>query len=159
MEKHIINEPTYAMLFNTADLRGLEPEKVTLPQAERLVSDVLGQHERWDNMCLELFPAHDSLLIFARMRSGKPSYFAFDGIENAISACRSCDGTLLSTLTYIDGEYIMTLYPENNERPPLAMSEFGRKIDASASYPEHLREYGREIVSGNAVELMKSVFA
>ena len=159
MHKHIIDDTTFTLELTEEDLNGVAPSAVTVAQATELVSEAIGGHERWDNLCLELYPSAEKLLIFAKMLSGKPVYFAFADFEDVIRACESCPASAQSSLTYLDGEYILAMYPARGEQPPLSMSDYGLRLEPSDVFAAHLREYGSAVVEANAMEFIRDRFA
>ncbi|MBR5381519.1 MAG: hypothetical protein IK136_02745, partial [Oscillospiraceae bacterium] len=67
---------------------------------------------RWERACIELFPGRGSTLLLARIPPDKPRYFAFRSFEALLAAARACSGGIASQLTYLDGGYVLTVYPE-----------------------------------------------
>ena len=98
---------------------------------------------------IDFYHSDCDVLIFIAM---PPSYYGFDNFEDVIAACKNCKAEN-SSLYYYDGEYILFV-----SLPDLYLSEFARNIPAGRHYLSFLKEHGKTIISGNAVNFVKNTF-
>ncbi len=140
--------------------RRLTPEAVTAPVAADLTRDALRRLGRTapDGMLLDLFPGRESLLIFARFENRYRRYFVFPELEDLIAAARSSPPGIPSRLFYIEGAYVLAVAARERDALFPALEEYGKSLDVGAGYLCHLREHGRELASGNALDALRQAF-
>lgn len=130
---------------------------LTPAAVEALVRQALDGAAAWDAMVLEQFSDGEGALVFVRLLRGQPRYFAFADSERLLAACAGCPPETVSSLYADQGRYVLALYPEPGG-PPLSLYEFGRELAVSPHYPAHLAEYGKALLTGQAVRELRRLF-
>ncbi|NLM84934.1 MAG: adaptor protein MecA [Clostridiales bacterium] len=151
------------ILLKGDDLRALPvpPSDMTTQDASTLLRRALGNtyDPSWDSVYFEMFPGHDSLLLFALQHNGAPSFFTFDSIEPVIDVAHACPSGLITYLTH-DGEaYTLIVYPWHGENPPSVIGEYGRQVDYHAYFALHLSEHGTVIAGPHALDVLRHYFS
>lgn len=112
-------------------------------------------------MKAEFFEGQRDALVFVSINRGSPVYFSFDGFEKLVEALSDCAPEAASSLTLLDENYILTLYPEKSVcglRVPFRLSEFGERLPYSPEYDLFIKEHGKVIISSGAIGQLKKVF-
>ncbi len=134
--------------------------EITACAAARILKLALGEaaDPRWERASIELFPGRGSTLLLARIPPDEPRYFAFGSFEALLSAARACPYGVASQLTYLDGSYVLTVYPDGGALlPPLL--EYGAELRRPASFADHLGEHGTPIAGPHALDTLRSSFS
>lgn len=162
MEVQLLGEGKLVIYLLKNDLQSLpaQPHEITTAHATGILRSALGSSydERWESVCFEVYPGRDSLLLFAQQHSGNPYYFSFPDIELLIAASRACPPGLLSYLTYLDDDYILIVYPWNDDMPPHALWEFGTELILPALFSIHLSEHSRVLTGPSAIDKIRRTF-
>jgi len=112
---------------------------------------------------IEAFAGRGGLMIFAALcpeSRWETLFFCFDRLEDVLELSERLRPRIppKSTLTYIDGEYILSLTapPEEIIRLGLLAGEFGRRLFRPGSFARFLAEHGREVIARTALrDLLK----
>jgi len=138
----------------------LEPAQIGREEALRLLTIALAERrlDGWEAAELEVYPGSDSVLLFARRKSGAPKHFHFADFEALITAAHLCPDVLPSSLACVAGGYILTVYPFEGERPPAILSEFGSEMGSSVYLTAHLLEQGAGLLSASALQCLRRHF-
>ena len=76
----------------------------------------------WNKAYVDFFPGQHDMLLFVRLNFEDPVFFQFDDFDNVLLAVDECDCEPLSSLTYIDGFYVLTIYPLAGDPDPICFS-------------------------------------
>lgn len=138
--------------------RGVQDE-LTGEAARKLVREALiAQGEKpWTDMELELFGDGDALLLLARPGAFKQHCFRFSDFEGMIRAVKACDCDLPSLLTYLEGEYILSIRA-GDDAIPGSMYEYGEAEPCSDGLAAYAREHGEIIIESGAIALLREKF-
>lgn len=162
MEIQTIDDKTLAIYIDKEELRNrsVQPEKMTIQDAAEIFRSALNslRKPRWDSVCLEIFPGQDCVLLFARQYSGTPSFFVFNDLENLITASEFCPQDIISSLTYIDNTYVLTVYALDLDMPPAVLYEYGDCMQKPPHYLSYLEEHGQFLAGPGAVNLLQNSF-
>ena len=157
-----INDSSLAIYLDKDEIanRAAQIADINEAQALFIIQTALSElgYPNWENYCLEIFPGRDSFLLFATAYSGKPYFYVFENIEILICASKVCPPGLISSVTYYNEKYILTVYTYNNDVPPGVLSEYGMPLDAPAEYAFHLEEHGKSIACNHALNLFRERF-
>ena len=115
--------------------------------------------EDWEFSEIELFPGRDSLLLFARRKSGTPKHFLFDDFETLLTASKLCETSLPSTLSRTETGYLLSIYPFEGDRAPAIFYEFANEVQGAAHLSDHFAEQGRVLIAKNALQMLQTHFA
>ena len=163
MEVQTIGNMSFAIYLNDRDLRQhqIKPDQMTSEETTAILRSAFEQIGRtsWNKAYVDFFPGQHDMLLFVRLNFEDPVFFQFDDFDNVLLAVDACDCEPLSSLTYIDGFYVLTIYPLAGDPDPICFSEFGTRLCYPAKYALHLAEHGRELLSNNAISALKEKFA
>ena len=132
---------------NELENRGIDPDGFNADRAAELLCGEIPE-VKGKNAYVETFHGNAELLIFVRIGRIMPEFYAMDGIETVIGAILSRQIIFPDFLTYIDGTYVLTLYPAEEE---LRTCEFGSRIDACPEFALTLREHGEFVLDTAAL--------
>jgi len=162
MEVQQLGSGKVLILLKGEDLQALPvpPTDMTTRDASSLLRKALGStyDTSWDSVYFEMFPGHDSLLLFALQHNGAPSFFEFDSIEPIIEAAYACPPGLLSYLTHDGENYTLVIYPWHGEQPPAVIGEFGRPAEYHPYFALHLSEHSSVIAGPHALDVIRRYF-
>lgn len=107
---------------------------------------------------LESFPESCGVLVFARFRLPRRIWFAFSNLESLLTATRALgshypEGDLL----WCDETYYLAL-PADAEQAACRLSEFARIVKESPLLEARLAEYGRTLLTDNALKELLRYF-
>lgn len=138
---------------------GLCPDEIGQQEANQLLKKALDDESigQWKTAEMEVYPGKDSILLFVRRKSTKPYYFIFPNFELLVSACQLCK-SLPSTLSCVDGRYLLTIYPLEGDNPPTILSEFGSQAEISQGLAFHYDEQGEYIFTEKAISEIQKLF-
>ena len=163
MEIQQLKDSALAVFVSSDDLRheNIDPAALTDSDTEKLLTSVFSRlgRQRGEHICLELFPGRDCLMMFVRSSPDKPVFFTFDSFDTLISSAEEWRGGAASTLWYIDGRYVLALWPWDRDFTGGALCEFGNPLSRPPEYERYLSEHGRTLASPDALGLLRSVFA
>jgi len=140
----------------------------------RLTPDIIGREEAmgllklalrenrldgWEAAELEVYPGKDSILLFARRKSGAPKHFFFASFETLLQAAHLAPDMLPSSLARTQGGYVLTVYPFEGEPPPAVLYEYGETTAGAACLPAHWAEQGQMLIAGSAIACLRMHFA
>ena len=114
--------------------------------------------EAWAAAELEIYPGKDSLLLFARQKTGKPSYFFFPHFEALLHCVARNERTLPSCLYQLEQAYILSVCAYEGECIPAVFHEFGTELKTNSYIEAHVQEQATQILSGNALCQLKTHF-
>jgi hypothetical protein len=162
MEVQPIGDSKLLIYLNGEEIKKLPapPCEMTTAEAADILKEALGTtyDQSWESVYFEVFPGHDSLLLFALQHSGSPSFFVFNGIEPLIAAANVCPSGLISYLTSVGDSYILIVYPWNGEYPPKILFEYGEELIRPAHYALHLSEHTSVIAGPTALDELRAAF-
>lgn len=163
MDIQPIGDDKLVIYMNGEEIKRLPapPCKMTTLEASDILRRALGAtyDQSWESVYFEIFPGHDSLLLFALQHSGCPSYFTFPSIESLISAAEACPPGVISYLASLDDTYILIVYPWNGECPPSVLHEFGEEIVRPSHFALHLSEHADILAGPTALDEVRAAFA
>lgn len=163
MEIQTISNMSFAIYLNDRDLRQrrIKPEQMSSEETTAILRSAFEQIGKtsWNKAYVDFYPGRNEMLLFVRLNFQDPLYFQFADFDDLLLAAEECVGNPFSSLTYIDGSYVLTVYPLEGETDPVCFSEFGTRLCYPAKYALYLAEHGREILAGNAVSALKEKFA
>lgn len=138
----------------------IDPADVTVDDTERILASAFSRlgRQREEQVFLELFPGRDDLLLFVRPARTAPLFFTFDGLEALVAAADSWHGDAASSLWYIDGRYILAVWPWDAPDDCHALLEFGESLDKPPEYEPFLSEHGRILASPDALGSLRKAF-
>lgn len=114
--------------------------------------------EKWEATQIEMFPGKDSLLLFARRKTGDSTYFFFSDFE-ALIRCAACNTQAFPSSLYQTGSgYLLCITPFVGEKIPPVFTEFGTKIDETSYAKTHLKEQGAILIAEFALCKIKACF-
>lgn len=137
------------------------PPPLDSASAKKIVSDALfdGGHSVWPDMEVEVFSGNGGVLLIARPLHGALRCFSFRDVEHMIAAALSLGGEPPSRLTYMEGQWLLSIR-SGSDRDACALSEFGDRIeDYSDGNEEFLSEHGQVIIPQKAVSVLKRNFS
>jgi len=112
----------------------------------------------WTDMEIELFQGKTGALLIARPLRGKPRCFAFSEFETLLSAALAINKDIPSGLTYLEGQWLLSLRCMD-EDIPMSLLEFGEELkDYSELTGGFHAEHGRQVISGEALRILKEKF-
>jgi len=160
MEVQQTGGDSFYIYLNRAELPLPASSDLTAEDALALVRRTVGKDfaESGPRYCLELYEGRDALLLFARPRAGKPAYFIFRGVEDLISAARSCRPGIVSFLFVYENTYYLTLFQKGSEKPPARLYEFGEELALSELFPLFLSEHGAVLSGPYAIDEIRDAF-
>lgn len=138
--------------------RNFDPEHFTAKAAAELLKDTLPEKEAGQRMQVELFTGREETLLFVRLNTGKPEFFAFPDAESLIGAVTESRGLAPSFLTYINDMYILTVYPFPGDGTAV-LEEFGIKLLKEPEFELHLREHGEFILENEDISALRRAFS
>ena len=140
--------------------RNLVPDNIDHDEALRLLRFALTEKhlDGWEAAELEVYPGRDSVLLFARRRSGLPRHYFFSDFEALVTAAHLCLDVLPSCLSRVSKGYILTVYPFEGEQPPAALLEFGVSLGNSTYLAAHLSEQEKVLLPTSALACIQEHF-
>ena len=138
----------------------LKPEEIGLEEAKWLLARALedGRLSGWEAAELTIYPGVDSVLLFARRRSGLPFHFFFSDFETLVALSHLCPDTLPSSLSRVRGGYVLTLYPFEGETPPAVVYEFSQEIGTAPYLVPHMKEQNALLLPVSALAYLRTHF-
>ncbi len=157
-----IGSASVALYITPADLeqRGLTPQSITLEEALRLARQAFAEAGIAADGAIEIeaYPNVCGVLVFARVQSGRESWFSFEGLEEVLAAAHALPGPWPdATLTLWDGRYWLRL-EGGDERMTCCLSEFGRPETPSPHFDARLAEHGSVLIPGDAFGVLLQHF-
>ena len=114
---------------------------------------------------IEAFNGQGGLMIFAALRpehQQETLFYQFDCLEDLLrlSVRFRRNPPRKSTLTYIDGKYVLSLSAQSREavRLSYAAGEFGRRLYRPAVFARYLSEHGKVLMRETAAQELTRVF-
>jgi len=150
-----------AIYIDNDELAHIAPHgQISAAAAADILKSAVGENSDFclENICIELYPGHDSTLLFARIQFGKPQYFCFDSAEPVILAAKASPPGITSHLCCLDGNYILTVYPPNSDTEYSPFLEYGYPLDRPDGFAAHLTEHGRFIAGPHALDTLRDSF-
>lgn len=159
MDIQAIGSRAFTVYIPEAELasRHLIAKNMTARDARSIVSSLI-ECDALGAVNLELYPGRHEVLIFVSRSSGEPEFFTFPDTEALVEAAGSGIGGIASTLFWYDGAYILAVWPSDN-RPAWALREFAAPLDNPGAFLLHLREHGKLLCDGDALETLRAAFA
>jgi len=139
----------------------LSPEKIGKDEALSLLRLALTEKrlDDWEVAELEVYPGRDSVLVFARRRSGSPKHFLFRDFEALVQAAHLASDLLPSCLARTDDGYVLTVYPFEGDRPPAVLYEYGDAFAGTAYLTAHWKEQQQLLIEAEAISCLQAHFA
>lgn len=143
-----------------ANLRLEGPDGISKERARDALRQILGSDYAGflEGARVELYRGRGGLLLFAYPCRNKPHYFAFKDFEMVVEAASHCPKEVVSFLSYMDGEYILSILGADCEAPSSVLFEFGTYLDRPGLYSAFLEEHGKLIAGPDAVMQLKKYF-
>ena len=157
-----IGAASVALYLTPADLKehGLTPESLTRELALTLTRDAFLRAglPAEGPLEIEAYPDACGVLVFARVQSGRESWFSFEGLEEVLAAAHALPGPWPdATLTLWDGRYWLRL-EGGDEKMVCCLSEFGRPETPSPHFDARLAEHGSVLIPGDAFGVLLQHF-
>jgi hypothetical protein len=140
---------------------GQEPNAVDNEWTRRLAAGALDSRglSAGGRMEIEAFTGRGGLIVFAALYpecQWEMLFYALDGIEEAIALAAQLHSLSppSSSLHYIEGAYVLSLSapPEQLVRLGYRAGEFARRLHRPVGYVRFLREHGKTVLCGTAVD-------
>jgi len=151
-----------SLYITKAELRTyhLTPDTIGREDAMSLLKLALKEThlDRWEAAELEVYPGKDSVLLFARRKSGVPQHFFFAAFETLVQAAHLAPDLLPSSLARTEGGYVLTVYPYEGDRPPAVFYEYGEPITGAPCLPSHWMEQGQMLIATSALACLRLNF-
>jgi len=151
-----------SLYITEAELRTyrLTPDTIGQEDAMRLLKLALmeTQFNRWEAAELEVYPGKDSVLLFARRKSGVPKHFFFATFEPLVQAAHLAPELLPSSLARTEDGYVLTIYPYEGDRPPAVFYEYGEPLTGAPCLPAHWTEQGQMLITNSAIACLRGNF-
>lgn len=162
MEIQAVSGTALTIYLNSDDLkeRNLRPDSVTKRDAEALLkyaADTVGCGNV-KKVYIELFPGKEEMLLFVRLSACAPLFFAFSNIEDVIAAALNVHDVMPSSLTYIDGVYILTVYPWERDMSDAVLAEYGERLAMKPEFELYLFEHGKILMRTEAIGRLNQLF-
>ena len=125
-----------------------------------LLNQALGapQAKAWAAAELEIYPGKDSLLLFARQKTGAPSYFFFPHFEALLLCVQQNERALPSCLYQLGQAYILSVCTYEGDVLPAVFHEFGTQLKTNSYIEAHMQEQATQILSNSALCQLKAHF-
>lgn len=151
-----------ALMIDAEELlrRGLSAEALGCADAAELCLMAFRAQglEPQGSMELTLHPGARCVMLFAKLLSSAPLFYAFDSIEQLIPAAQVIASPPPSSLYWHEGHYILAVFPYEGEPAPLTLADYGTELSLPPQYLSVLREHGREVSRGHALETLREAF-
>lgn len=115
--------------------------------------------DRWEAAELEVYPGKDSVLLFARRKSGVPKHFLFPAFEVLVQVSHLVPDLLPSSLARTEAGYVLTIYPYEGDQPPAVFYEYGEPLPGASCLPAHWTEQGQMLIASSAIACLRGNFA
>lgn len=158
MDIQAIGSRAFTVYIPEAELisRHLVAQKMTARDARSIVSSLI-ECDALGAVNLELYPGRHEVLIFVSRSAGEPEFFTFPDVETLLEAAGSGLGGIASTLFWYNGVYILAVWPSEN-RPAGALREFAEPLVSPGAFLLHLKEHGKLLCDGDALETLRQTF-
>ncbi len=158
MDIQAIGSRAFSVYIQEAELlsRHLAAGTMTARDARTLVAPLIG-NDGLGAVNLELYPGRHEVLIFVSRASGEPEFFSFPDVEALIEAAGSGLGGIASSLFWYGGAYILAVWPADG-RPAGALREFAEPLENPGAFLLHLREHGKLLIDGDALDTLRGYF-
>lgn len=110
----------------------------------------------WKSMDANLFVRGDQILLLAWPTQA--SAFSFTDFESLLSAALCCPGDTTSSLTYLNGDWLLLVHCPAG-KTPAALYEYGTLLPDGERLSDHFAEHGGLIFAADAVALLQKRFA
>ncbi|MGE4486041.1 MAG: adaptor protein MecA [Oscillospiraceae bacterium] len=162
MEIQTICSASFTVYLGEGDLEALHitPTKMTEKDTEdvlHLALRSLGK-KPCRQVQTEFFPGKHELLLFIRINTGNVAFFGFDEFEDVCSAVAGCAEPLPSSLAFLDGRYILSVYPWDSAELPSSLIEFGEGLKHPPEYELFLDEHAKKLISNDAIAVLWDYF-
>lgn len=158
MDIQAIGSRAFSVYIQEAELlrRHLAAGTMTVRDARTLVAPLIDS-DGLGAVNLELYPGRHEVLIFVSRAAGEPEFFSFPDVETLLEAAGSGLGGIASSLFWYGGAYILAVWPSDG-RPAGALREFAEPLENPGAYLLHLREHGKLLIDGDALETLRGYF-
>ena len=162
MEIHPICGASFAVYLGEGDLKTLHitPTQMTEKDTEDVLHLALRNlgKKRCRQVQTEFFPGKHELLLFIRINTGRVTFFSFDEFEDVCSAAAGCADLLPSTLTFLDGRYVLSVCPWDSADLPSCLVEFGEHLHYPPEYELFLIEHAKTLIPNDAIATLCDYF-
>lgn len=114
--------------------------------------------DTWKAAQVEIYPGKNSLLLFARRKTGNPSHFFFSSLENLIQVAHQAKGPIPACLYQSQGGYLLSVSPFEGDTLPYLFTEFATNLTEEHFFHLHLKEQGSLIFPDFALCQIKEHF-
>lgn len=163
MEIQTICSAAFAVYLGEGDLEALHiiPAEMTEKDTEYVLC--LALQSLGKKLCrqiqTEFFPGKHELLIFIRINTGNVAFFSFSEFEDMYSAVAGCTEPLPSSLSFLDGCYILSVCPWDSSELPPSLAEFGTSLRFPPEYELYLSEHAKKLIQSDAIAALLDYFS
>lgn len=110
----------------------------------------------WRQMEADVFVYGERALLLAR--PVETECFAFPSFETLLAAVLACPEALTSSLTYLDGVWLLRIRCPSG-KTPAALLEFGQRAEGGDALAAHFAEHGQMLIPTGAMAQLRQAFS